>query len=304
MIKENKFDKYLGKKKAELRKLKDSDFVTTSFDIPSPIVKAINREMDVLSKRHEMDTMEVSAASVSHGLEAIEKITENNGEGYTKNILLELSDAIEKGDVKKIAMITNQMEIDAECKTDLRQNEDDEDLSLEQYIRKYHDRLEKESYKEEDFILINARNPEDPEDIIELHPHKTQVEEFKAMSSDLDIPVEELAFITFMCAIEQLEETPLESKQEIKSLLDRQAKRIHDNLYKKTRNILEEITIGELKNKLKELYSIPTHKLDAIERSWKKEFRTNKLSGQYEDIETYVKMKFVSMLKNGTEKDR
>jgi hypothetical protein len=59
MNKENDdFEKYLENKKAELRKLKDSDFVETSFYTYPKIVNTIDIAMDTLAKRHEMDTMD------------------------------------------------------------------------------------------------------------------------------------------------------------------------------------------------------------------------------------------------------
>ena len=300
MNRENdEFEIYLDKKKVEMRNLKDSDFVTTSFNVPSPIANAIDREIDALSKRHNMDTMEVSAAVISNGLETIEKIIVNKGEEYAKNLMQTLLDASEKGDIKKVGETISQMRIDAEGNIgNVGKDEHDEDMPLEDYIKRRLDMLDTSSeiYKDEDFILINARNPEDPEDIIVCYPHRTQIEVLSIMSEELGLPVEELLFMTIMRAKEADGNASIESKQEIRKFLDRQNKRMHDDAQKELEIMMKGITIEQMKNKLRELHSFPMIKLDAMERSWRKEFKANKSPDEHKDIEIYVKTKFASML--------
>lgn len=304
---DNEFGTYLDKKKVELRKLKDSDFVATHVDVSPTIAGVINKSMDIISKNHEMDIMEVGAASMSYGLEALEKIIKNKGEEYAKSIIQDMMDANAKGDFKRMLEIADQMKIDAEEKSNTEErirnvikDEDDKDISLEQYVKKYGDRLKKEfeSIKEEDFTIIKARNPENPKDIIELYLHKTHIEELKMMGSELDMSFEEVAYMVTMSTMEASEDVPIELKQEIRKFLDRQNKRISDNVHKELGYALENITVGQLKDILRKFHSIPMIKLDTMERSLRKEFNTNKLSGQYKDIETYVKIKLASIMQD------
>lgn len=304
---DNEFGTYLDKKKVELRKLKDSDFVATHVDVSPTIAGVINKSMDMISKNHEMDIMEVGAASMSYGLDALEKIIKNKGEEYAKSIIQDMMDANAKGDFKRMLEIADQMKIDAEEKSNTEErirnvikDEDDKGISLEQYVKKYGHMLKKEfeSIKEEDFTIIKARNPENPEDIIELDLHKTHIEELKMMGSELDMSFEEVAYMVTMCTMEASEDVPIELKQEIRKFLDRQNKRISDNVHRELEYALENITVGQLKDILRKFHSIPMIKLDTMERSLRKEFNTNKLSGQYKDIETYVKIKLASIIQD------
>lgn len=304
---DNEFGMYLDKKKAELRKLKDSDFVSTQIDVSPIMAGVINKSMDIISKKHEMDIMEVGSASMSYGLEALEKIIENKGEEYAKSIIQDMMDANAKGDFKRMLEIADQMKIDAEEKSSTEEkirnvikDEDDKGISLGQYVKKYGDKLKKEfeSLKKEDFTIIKARNPENPEDIIELDLHKTHIEELKMMGSELDISFEEVAYMVTMSAMEASEDVPIELKQEIRKFLDRQNKRISDNVHKELEYSLEKITVRQLKDILRKFHSIPMIKLDTLERSLRKEFNAKKLSGQYKDIETYVKIKLASIVQD------
>jgi hypothetical protein len=311
------FEKYLEEKKAELRKLKDSDFVETSFYAHPKIVDKIDRAMDILAKRHEMDTVEVGAAAISSGLETLEKIIKNKGEEYTLNLILELSAANDRGDIKKIAELTDKMRIDAEGKEDnIRKNEykDKEDkekenenkdkckdnISFEQFVRENESLLD-ESFdysKGEDFELIIARNPEDPEDTMELYPHKTQVEQLKIMSVSLGVPIEELAYRMILYAVEGSENTPIEIKQEIRKSIERQDRKIRDNIHNELESTFGGISTWQIKNMLQDLHHLPMNKLDNMERSWRKEYKTDKLDNQYKDVEMYIKVKFLYMLKD------
>ena len=133
-----------------------------------------------------------------------------------------------------------------------------EDISIEQYIEKNKELLTKKykNLKEEDFVLIKARNPENSKQIIESNFLKYQYERFKKDSKEFGIPIEELAFITLMSTLERSGIVPEEEKRKIRTFIDRQMNIIKNNVNKILVETLENITIVQFKNKIKEVHSI------------------------------------------------
>lgn len=172
-----------------------------------------------------------------------------------------------------------------------------EEISFEQYIEKNKELLEEEfkNLKEEDFIIVKARNPEFPKQVIEQHIHKSQYQRYQQLSLEYEIPLEEMVFITLMYTLEASEITPIDTKKEIRELLDRQKTRIRNNVNKMLSDSVKKITITQLKNKLNDKLSIPIIRLDSMEHSWREEFK--KVKSEYKDEEIYVKVKLASMLK-------
>lgn len=171
-----------------------------------------------------------------------------------------------------------------------------EKMSFEQYIEKNKESLqESKNLKKEDFIIVNARNPEFPEQVLEWSIHKSQYQRYQQLSTDLMVPIEEIVFITLMYTLEGSEITPIDVKKEIREFLDRQMVRIKNAVGNILLESLKDVTIVQLKNKLNERLSIPIQKLDSMERSWRKEFKDAK-SG-YTDEDIYIKLKLASMLK-------
>ena len=109
-----------------------------------------------------------------------------------------------------------------------------EDISFEQYIEKNKDLLIREykNFKKEDFVIIKARNPDDPKHIIELNFSKYQYESIKKDSKEFGVPFEELAFIAIMETLKESEIASEEEKRQIRSFIDRQMLRIKNNVNK------------------------------------------------------------------------
>jgi len=171
-----------------------------------------------------------------------------------------------------------------------------EELSFEQYIEKNKELLKEEfkNLKKEDFIIVKARNPESPEQVLEQYVHKSQYQRYQQLSIEFEIPLEEMIFITLMYTLEGSEITPIDIKKEIRKFLDRQMIRIKNNANKMLLDSLKKITITQLKNKLNDKLSIPIRKLDYMEYSWRDEFK--KVKSEYKDEEIYIKVKLASML--------
>ncbi len=169
--------------------------------------------------------------------------------------------------------------------------------TFEQYLEKNKELLREESknLKKEDFIKVKARNPEYPKQVLEQDIHKSQYEEFRKLSIEFEIPLEEMVFVTLMYTLERSEITPIDVKKDIRSFLDRQMLKIKNNVNNMLTDSLKKITITQLKNKLNEKLSIPIKKLDAMEHSWREEFK--KVKSEYRDEDIYVKVKLASMLK-------
>lgn len=171
-----------------------------------------------------------------------------------------------------------------------------EKMSFDQYIEKNKESLQEfKNLKKEDFISVNARNPEFPEQVLEQSIHKSQYQRYQQLSTDLRVPIEEIVFITLMYTLEGSEITPIDVKKEIREFLDRQMVRIKNNISNMLLESLKDVTIVQLKNKLNERLSIPIQKLDSMERSWRKEFKDVK--SEYTDEDVYIKVKLASMLK-------
>ena len=171
-------------------------------------------------------------------------------------------------------------------------------ISLEKYEEENKELLMKEfaSLNKEDFIKVEARNPEDPNEIIELTLHKDQVEQIEEYSIEFNIPKEEMAYIIVANGIQSSENITVEERQQLKGFLNRQMKRIENLLKDKISDDLKGISIRRIKNQLIELYSIPMRELDINENSWRKQFK--KENSGYKDVDTFVKVNFVSMLKS------
>ncbi len=189
------------------------------------------------------------------------------------------------------------MTIDVEGKTNNMDKEEDcANISFEQYLRDNQFSLCQEfnSLNKKDFISINARDPENPEHTMDITLHKSQLEQLKTTSDRISVPIEELAYQMIMYAVEESEDTPIELRLELAERLDRQNEKIRGNINKEYESKFGKISIKQLKNRLRDLHSIPMSKLDAMERSWRKELQGN--SKEY-DVESYIKMKFLAMQK-------
>lgn len=171
-----------------------------------------------------------------------------------------------------------------------------EDISFEQYIEKNKELFKEEfkNLKKEDFIIVKARNPEFPKQVLEQYIHKSQYQRYQQLSIEFEIPLEEMVFITLMYTLEGSEITPIVIKKDIREFLDRQIIRIKNNVNKILLDSFKKITIVQLKNKLNKKLSIPIRKLDSMEHSWRDEFK--KVNSEYKDEEIYVKVKLASML--------
>jgi hypothetical protein len=178
----------------------------------------------------------------------------------------------------------------------ITKEKDNKNISLEQYVMDNQDCLCQEfcSCSKEGFISTNARDPENPEHTMKIALHESQVERLKATSDRIGMPVEELAYRMIMYAVEESEDTPAELRMEMAERLDRQNEKIRNNINKEYESKFGKISVKQLKIKLRDLHYIPLSRLDAMERSWRKELHGN--SEEY-DIESYLKMKFLSMEK-------
>ena len=171
-----------------------------------------------------------------------------------------------------------------------------EDISIEQYIEKNKELLTKKykNLKEEDFVLIKARNPENSKQIIESNFLKYQYERFKKDSKEFGIPIEELAFITLISTLERSEIIPEEEKRKMKAFVDRQTTRIKNNVDNMLIGTLENITIKQFKDKINEVRSISMKELNNMEYKWREELKNEK--SDYKDVDTYIKIKLASFL--------
>lgn len=172
-----------------------------------------------------------------------------------------------------------------------------EEISFEQYIEKNKESLFKEfkNLSDEDFILIRARNPEDPKQVVEWNLHKYQYERLHNDSIELRVPEEELVFISLMYTLEASEMVSVEEKQKIRMFLDRQMKRIKNNVNKILVENIKNVTIMQLQIKLNQLKSIPMERLNNMEKLWREQFKKDKIS-DYKDEDVYVKIKFAELL--------
>lgn len=297
---EEEFEEFLKKKKPELRKMKDSDFVSTQISAPEPTIRSFKEMTKFLSKTHQMDVMEIDSAIMSYGMEALEKLIQKKGPEYAKNLMEEVISTNDKGDFKKVHELIDQMKKDINDEDYIRKGENGKNLSFEEFIKINEQKLTKkfDSFKDEDFKVIKARNPENPEEIIELDFHKSQIDDMRRNAVDLGIPFEEFAFLTVLKCKEVSENTSAEEKNEIKEFLNRHFKMIENNAKKDLQDTLEKISLEQLKEKLIELHKISRKKLDKMEKSWKKEFKEKELSSQYRSENMYIKIKFASMLKS------
>lgn len=110
------FEEYLEKKKPELRKLKDSDFIPIEVDVPEPMVDmmdAIEMQKDILSKEYGVDRQDIDVATLQYGNDMITRIINNKGLEYTKELTEKLLKANKKGDMRAISKLVRQMTIDA-----------------------------------------------------------------------------------------------------------------------------------------------------------------------------------------------
>lgn len=171
-----------------------------------------------------------------------------------------------------------------------------EDASFEQYIEKNKELLTKKykNLKEEDFVIIKARNPENSKQIIESYFLKYQYERFKKDSKEIGMPIEELAFIALMSTLETSEIVPEEEKRKIRSFIDRQMIIIKNNTNKMLIRTLENITIRQFKDKISEVHQISMKELNNMEYKWREEFKKEK--SDYKDVDMYIKIKLVSLL--------
>lgn len=171
-----------------------------------------------------------------------------------------------------------------------------EEISFEQYIEKNKDLLFKKykNLKEEDFVLIKTRNPENSKQIIESNFLKFQYERLKKDSNEFKIPIEELAFIVLMITLEKSEVVPEEEKRKIRAFIGRQMTIIKNNVNKMLIGTLENVTIKQFKDKINRVHSISMKELNSMEYEWREEFKKEK-SG-YKDVDIYVKIKLASLL--------
>ncbi len=295
------FEDFIKKKKSELRKTKDSDFTSMAVNAPEPTLRMYNEMTKFLSKKHEMDVMEIDSAVMSYGMDALEKLIQKKGAEYAKNLMNEVIDANNRGDLKRVHELIDQMNKDINEEEYIRKGENDKDLLFEDFLKVNEEKLIKkfDSFKDEDFKVIKARNPENPEEIIEFDLHKSQIEEMERNAADVGIPFEEFVFMTVIKCKELSENISAEEKNEIKEFLNRQINKIEDSAKKDVQDTLEKISLRQLKKKLMELHKIPRKRLDKMEKSWRKEFKEEELSPQYRSDDMYVKIKFASMLKSG-----
>ena len=171
-----------------------------------------------------------------------------------------------------------------------------EDISFEQYVEKNKDLLTKKykNIKEEDFVIIKARNPDDPKQILELNFSKYQSENIKKDSKEFGVPFEELAFIVIMETLKESEIISEEEKRKIRTFINKQMLRIKNNVNKILIESVEDITINQFKNKINEKYSISMKELNDMENKWREEFEKEKSGYQNEEI--YIKIKLASLL--------
>lgn len=171
-----------------------------------------------------------------------------------------------------------------------------EDISFEQYVEKNKDLLTKKykNLKEEDFVTIKTRNPDDPKQMIEIKFSKYHSESIKKDSKEFGVPFEELAFIVIMETLKESEIVPEEEKRKIRTFINKQMLRIKNNVNKILTESVENITINQFKNKINEKHSISIKELNDMENKWREEFKKEK--SDYKDVDIYVKMKLASLL--------
>lgn len=297
---EEEFEEFLKKKKSELRKMKDSDFVSTPVNAPEPMIRSFKETTNFLSNRHQMDIMEIDSVIMSYGIDALEKLIQKKGAEYAKNLMEEIIDTNNRRDFKKVHELLDQMKKDINDE-DYIGRKNGKDLSFEEFIKINEEKLTKkfDSFKDEDFKVVKARNPENHEQIIELDLHENQIEEMRRNAAGIGLPFEEFVFLTVMKCKEVSEKTSAEEKDEIKKFLNRQIKMLEYNAKNDVQDTLEKISLEQLKEKLMELHKISRKKLDKMEKFWKKEFKEKELLSQYRSDDMYVKIKFASMLKSG-----
>lgn len=107
----NELEEFLKKRKQELRKMKDSDF-KIPLNMSGPKEKEFNDMIDRLSKRHQMDVMEVTMGVIEFGMDALQKLIRKKGYLYAKNMIKDCIDADRKGDFKRIEEIMVQIRKD------------------------------------------------------------------------------------------------------------------------------------------------------------------------------------------------